>query len=77
MLILAREINESVVIWDPEKPENKVTVTVVRLDGRKVRLGFMAPDEIHVDRFEVWQAIQNGQGRKQSITKARNEEVQK
>ncbi len=69
MLILAREINESIVIWDPNNPENKVTVTVVRLDGKKVRLGFMAPDEIRVDRFEVWQAIQNERGRKQPTAK--------
>lgn len=47
MLVLSRHRGESIVIGDD------VIITVVRIDGDKVRLGFTAPRSVRVDRSEV------------------------
>jgi carbon storage regulator len=47
MLVLTRRIGEEIVI------DNRIRVTVVSIDGGKVRLGINAPPEIRVDRQEV------------------------
>ncbi len=51
MLILTRTINEKIVIGDD------VTVTVLDLIGRHVRIGIEAPREIPVYRNEIYQRI--------------------
>jgi carbon storage regulator len=53
MLVLSRKVGESVVIQDAQ-----ITVTVVDIEGDKVRLGFDAPREVSIDRQEVYDAIQ-------------------
>ena len=47
MLVLTRRIGETVVI------EGGVEVTVVAIQGDKIRLGFTAPDYVRIDRQEV------------------------
>lgn len=47
MLVLSRKKNESVVI------DGEVSVTVLSVDGGKVRLGIKAPRYITVDRCEI------------------------
>ena len=47
MLVLSRKKNESIVIDDT------IVVTVVALEGGKVRLGIQAPKEVPVHRSEV------------------------
>jgi carbon storage regulator len=47
MLVLTRRLGESVVI------EGGVQITVVAVQGNKVRLGIVAPDHMRVDRQEV------------------------
>jgi carbon storage regulator len=47
MLVLTRRIGEEIVIAD------NIRVTVVAVDGQKVRLGITAPPSISVDREEV------------------------
>jgi len=51
MLVLAREKNESITIGDD------ITVTVVGIQGGKVRLGIIAPLAVPVHRSEVCDAI--------------------
>lgn len=51
MLVLSRKKNESIVIAD-----RVVTVTIVEIRGDNVKLGIEAPDDIPVDRLEVWHA---------------------
>lgn len=52
MLVLARKINESVVI------DGRIIVKIVGFDGDKVRLGIQAPSDVPVHREEVYLEIQ-------------------
>lgn len=52
-LILSRKHHQSVVIGG--NTGQPVTVTVVEIRGDKVRLGFVAPPHIDVDRLEIHQ----------------------
>jgi carbon storage regulator len=47
MLVLSRHCGEQIVIGD------EVIVTVVAIEGNKIRLGIEAPKSIPVDRKEV------------------------
>ena len=52
MLILTRRPGESVKIGDD------ITVTVLRMRGNQICLGFTAPQQVAVHREEVYQRIQ-------------------
>jgi len=54
MLVLSRHTEESIVIGDGD---SQVTVTVVQIQGDKVRLGIEAPKNIPIHRSEVYEAI--------------------
>ena len=47
MLVLTRRVGETIVI------DGSIQVTVVSVQGDKIRLGITAPDFIAVDRQEV------------------------
>ena len=47
MLVLTRKLNESLLIGD------EVVITVVDVQGDKVRLGIEAPKEISIARSEI------------------------
>lgn len=47
MLVLARKIGDTIVI------DGGITVTVVDIQGDKVRLGVVAPRDVSVHRKEV------------------------
>lgn len=47
MLVLTRRLGETVVI------DGGIQVTIVAVQGNKVRLGITAPDSVRVDRQEV------------------------
>ena len=51
MLILSRSTHESIIIGDD------VMVTVVAVEGNRVRLGIRAPDDVNIDRTEVRERI--------------------
>lgn len=51
MLVLSRKLGEKVVIG------GNITITVVEVRGDKVRLGFLAPKDVTVNREEVQAAI--------------------
>ena len=52
MLILARKINESIMIGD------QIEISVVDIRGDQVKIGIKAPQKIKVYRQEVYEAIQ-------------------
>jgi carbon storage regulator CsrA len=56
MLVLTRRVGQTVVI------DGTIVVTVVSLVGRKIRLGFTAPEGVLVDREEVYQRRRQSPG---------------
>lgn len=54
MLALSRKRGETIVIGDG------ITVTVLAVDGDRVKLGVVAPAEVPVHREEVYHRIRNG-----------------
>jgi carbon storage regulator len=53
MLVLTRKVNESIAIGD------SILLTVLAIEGEKVKLGITAPRETVILRQEVFQAIQD------------------
>ena len=62
MLVLSRKTQESVVVGGCNGFELMVTVTVLEIEGGKVRLGFAVDKDVPVHRWEVWQRILAGAG---------------
>jgi carbon storage regulator len=52
MLVLARKLGEKLVI-----PGCGLTITVLRIQGKKVRLGITASPAVEIHREEVWRRI--------------------
>jgi carbon storage regulator len=57
MLVLSRKSQESVVVGGSDRFERMVKVTVLEIQGSKVKLGFEAPADIPVNRLEVWEQL--------------------
>jgi carbon storage regulator len=51
MLVLSRKLGETTVIG------NEITVTVLAVQGDRVKLGFTAPAEVPIHRAEIYQAV--------------------
>lgn len=51
MLVLSRQTNEKIMVGDD------IEITIVNIQGRKVRIGIDAPQAIPVHRREVYDAI--------------------
>jgi carbon storage regulator len=62
MLVLTRKLGESIRIGDT------ITVKIVDLDGRHVKLGIEAPKNVAVNREEIYERIQR-ENRAASISK--------
>lgn len=56
MLVLTRNEGEAIII------DGNIRVTVVRVDGNRVKLGIEAPDDVPVNREEIQELIDNEQG---------------
>ncbi len=52
MLVLARKINESIILND------NIEVVVLDIQGEQVKLGIKAPREVKIYRKEIYEAIQ-------------------
>jgi carbon storage regulator len=57
MLILTRKTQESVVVGGAGGLEPVLKVTVLEIQGGKVRLGFEAEADVPIHRQEVWERI--------------------
>ncbi|MBN1575046.1 MAG: carbon storage regulator CsrA [Chitinispirillaceae bacterium] len=62
MLVLTRKLGETIRIGDT------ITVKIVDLDGRHVKLGIEAPKNVAVNREEIYERIQR-ENRAASLTK--------
>ena len=62
MLVLTRKNRESVVIGRPEDNQVALEITVLEIEGGRVRLGFEADTRMPIHRREVWDRICNGEG---------------
>ncbi len=51
MLVLGRKVNESIIIAD------NVVVTVLAVDGERVKIGIDAPSDISILRQELYDAV--------------------
>ena len=62
MLVLTRKNRESVVIGQPGEMQIALEITILEIEGGRVRLGFEADNMLPIHRREVWDRICNGQG---------------
>jgi carbon storage regulator len=68
MLVLSRKRDEQIVIAD------NITITVIDIQGERVRLGIQAPIEIPIHRMEVYEAIQREKAKEASGSAGREPE---
>jgi carbon storage regulator len=61
MLILNRNVNESVVLDD------RITVTLVAVRAGKAKIGFTCDRAIPIHRMEVWEQIRAGRRRRAPV----------
>jgi len=47
MLVLSRKLNESIIIGD------NIRITVIDINGYRIRLGFEAPPDVKIFREEI------------------------
>ena len=59
MLVLTRKCQEAVVVGGSVGFEHILKVTVLEIDGVRVRLGFEVNRDVPVHRWEVWERIQS------------------
>lgn len=62
MLVLTRKNRESVVIGRPDEMQVVLEITILEIEGGRVRLGFQADTRMPIHRREVWDRICNGEG---------------
>ncbi len=67
MLILSRRTDESIVIGD------EVTITILSVKGKQVRIGINAPPDVSVHREEIYQRIQDGEPEAESAVDEKTE----
>lgn len=51
MLVLSRQVDESIVVND------NIIITVLAIEGDRIKIGIKAPRDIPILRQELWQAI--------------------
>ncbi len=66
MLVLTRKSQEMVVIGGTDGLECLLKVTVLRIKGDSVVLGFDAAADVPVHRLEVWERIRDSSARKEN-----------
>jgi carbon storage regulator CsrA len=67
MLVLTRKNRESVVIGRSEDLQVVLEITILQIEGGRVRLGFTADTRMPIHRREVWDRICNGNGLHENV----------
>jgi carbon storage regulator len=52
MLVLSRKVGEKIVL-----PDCDVTITILKIVGKRIRLGLTAPEGVTIYREEIWRRI--------------------
>ena len=60
MLVLSRKNQQAVVVGGISAIDRRMVVTVLGIQGGKVRLGFDVPPDVPVHRREMWERIRTG-----------------
>jgi carbon storage regulator CsrA len=68
MLVLSRKSQESVVVGGSVGFERMLKVTVLDINGGRVRLGFEIDADVPVHRLEVWDQIRAGNSAAPHVT---------
>lgn len=55
MLVLSRKTGQRIVV-----PDCQVTITILEVQGNRVRVGITAPSAMAVHREEVWKKLDRG-----------------
>ena len=63
MLVLSRKSGDSMAVGECDNFERVVKVTVLEIHHSRVKLGFEAPSDMPVHRWEVWQRVAGEKGR--------------
>ncbi len=71
MLVLTRKSQEAVVVGGAEAFESILRVTVLRIKGSSVVLGFEIAADVPVHRLEVWERIHDSGGQKDDSERKR------
>lgn len=67
MLVLGRKTNESVMIGD------EIIVTILAVDGDRVKIGIQAPSEVRILRQELYEAVKEENLRAASLSTQTND----
>lgn len=59
MLVLTRKPEETLLLGSDTDPHGVVSVTVLSIEGNRVKLGFQMQDDVSVYRMEIWNRMQN------------------
>ncbi len=57
MLVVTRNAHESVVVGEDKGLKRIVKVTVLSVDGSRVKLGFDIQDDVSMERLEDWNQL--------------------
>jgi carbon storage regulator CsrA len=60
MLLLTRKLQDSVIVCENNGPERVLKVTILAIQGCRVKLGFEVEDDVTVERWEIWERIRDG-----------------
>lgn len=61
MLVLSRKINEGTVVLHKGGLEVLAKITVLNIQGNRVKLGIEASSEVPIYRWETWEGLQDKQ----------------
>lgn len=59
MLVLTRKVQESVIVGDDHGPHRILKVTVLSIQGQRVKLGFEMDGQVPIHRWELWEEIRD------------------
>ena len=69
MLVLSRQVDESIIVND------NIIITVLAIEGDRIKIGIKAPRDIPILRQELWQAINEQEEVASDLAKREDDET--